>query len=625
MCPPRWSAVSPNLDHLSHPDHQQGRARLDEYALTADRQPSRVQALDEVLKDNAGKAIPTRELVRTDDVAAATTVALLDGAAVLLIGARTSATSCFDREYRSRPGLPAVTRTVGILPLGQTADHAGDVHYRLTHGQVHTQELPRSDEIWLHCHAEGPGLHTVRIGAGVTFAQVGRALRQAFATDTANDWCVPMDLTTVDVAQAGAVYATGAQGPSRFRLSDLARTVWLHTGSGVLALRTQADIALHEGLWGMTGAVVALELRVFARPKVRFGFFIPLVRSASGSWIEQASAVLALLREATTLSLHAGRLSSQWPGGLLDGAEVVARETLELVANTALPTGTNRIAAQKILGLMQEKERGGLVRHRSDFGIYLTGNAGHQDVDGFLADEASPLAKLLRYAEGQEAFLHEGGMMTIIGEERDLEEMRLLRESFADISRQHAKHRLPGQCPPFSESTDINGYIDPEVAAKLDLDGLRRKFRSILAPYYAYEMRIRDLAVVAQEHDVTITMTRYGHLNPRSTNLHTRVTVHAPASSIHAQVFQQVIQRARDNLMELLKELSQQDGDIRVEGGEKGKVTQEAWLLMTPAQRDQVAEALARALPQFQPHLKGKWAEPVSAVRAGLGPQQVAP
>ena len=247
--------------------------------------------------------------------------------------------------------------------------------------------------------------------------------------------------------------------------------------------------------------------------------------------------------------------------------------------------------------------------------MYLTGNAQYAELDAFLQDSASPLAKLLAYAEGHEAFLHADGMMTILGDERELEEMRLLRESFADISRQHAKHKRPGDGRPFSESTDINAFVDPEVAAGLDVDALRRKFRDLLAPYYAYEMRIRDLTSAAAALGVTVTMTRYGHLNPRSTNLHTRVTVHAPADSIHAQVVQQVVQRARDHLMESLKDLSQKEPGIRVEGGEKGKVTPEAWQLMTEAQRQAVATTLARAADQFQPHLKGKWAEAVSALR----------
>ena len=257
------------------PPPPQDRARHDEYQLVADRQPARAFALEEDLRDNAGRLIPTRAFVRTDDVAATTKELLHEGASVLLVGARTSATHNFEREYRRHAGLRAPERIVGVLPLGQGEASDGLVPYRLTHGQVHTSAIPRSDEIWIHCHSEGPELHTVRIGAGITFSQVGRALRHAFASDTERDWWVPIDLTTVDVATAGAVYATGAQGPSRFRISEVARRIWLQTSDALEVLDTPEQIAEHEGLWGMSGAVVALELRVFARPKVRFGFFIP--------------------------------------------------------------------------------------------------------------------------------------------------------------------------------------------------------------------------------------------------------------------------------------------------------------------------------------------------------------
>jgi hypothetical protein len=395
------------------------------------------------------------------------------------------------------------------------------------------------------------------------------------------------------------VLCTGVQGDGSPQLAEL---------------HTAADIDAHQGLWGMTGAVVELELRVFRKPLHRFGFFVPLTRSVDGSWIEQVAAVLALLRDATRLRLEDGALKSDWSHGLIDGAEVFARETLELVANTTLPAGPNRTAAQKILQLMQARERSGTVVSQSDFAIYLTGNADFSELDDFIADTTSPLAKLLDYSEHSERFLHAAGIKTI-DDDRSFEEMRLLRESFADIARQHAKHRAAGQGKPFSESTDINCYVDPEAAAAMDVEALRAAFRLILQPYYAYEMRIRELTEIGRPLGVQITLTRYGHLNPRSTNLHTRVTIHAPEDALHAPVYHQVVQRARDNLVRVLKDLSQRVPAICVEGGEKGKMTAEAWELASADQRTQMAQLLAAADPRLQPHLKGEWAEQVAALR----------
>ncbi|MSQ84520.1 MAG: FAD-binding oxidoreductase [Myxococcales bacterium] len=585
--------------------------------------PPRTTAIEEVLRDNAGKVISAQQAWRTDDIDAVATQAIANGDAVLMVGAQTSATSNFDLDYR-RPPTPRHGKTVVVIqPRTLAVDSTGAVLATQSQQTVGLATLAgdsalplRSDQLRIHLHREGADRHTITLGAGITFAQVNRALRELLGADEHADWCVPIDLTTVDIAQAGAVYATGAQGPSRFRISDVAKAVTLSDGRQLLRLSTQPDIAAHEGLWGMTGAVVQLELRVYRRPKHRFGFFIPLTRSSSGNWIDQVAAVLALLRQATDLRLDDGQMVSGWSNGLLDGAEVVARETLELVATTKLPTGTNRAVALKILALMHERERSGKLRSRSDFGIYLTGNSRFSELDAFLDDPTSPLAKLLEYAEHSEAFLHTEGMTTVIDDERGLEEMRLLREAFADISRQHAKHRQPGQGKPFSESTDINCFLDPQAALGMSVDELRENFRWILQPYYAYEMRIRDLAEVAKTYGATVTMTRYGHLNPRSTNLHTRVTVHAPQESIHAQVFQQVVQRARDNLLAVLKDLSVRRPAVRVQGGEKGKMTAEAWELMDQTQRDSVVELLARSNPQWQPHLKGHWADRVRQVRA---------
>lgn len=584
---------------------------LGDFATTA-----RTQQLTETLRDNAGRAVPAQCVYRTDDIAGTVRACFERGEAVMMVGALTSATGNFELEIWRPHAAVSGRRVVGIQPIGLAVDASGAV--LPTQAQLHgdPDELLRSDRIRLHLHREGQDLHTVQVGAGVTLGQVNHALQEFFCNDEHFDYCVPVDLTTVDSAQVGAVYATGAQGPSRFRISDVARRVTLHDGRAVVRLDQPAAIADHEGLWGMTGAVVELELRVYRRPKHRFGFFIPLVRSASGNWIDQVAAVLALLREATNLRLEAGALSSGWSNGVIDGAEVVARETLELVATTRLPAGPNRQVAQRVLGLMQAREKSGGYRSQSDFGVYLTGNSRFSELDGFLDDPHSPLARLLEYAEHSERFLHADGMTTVIDDARGLEDMRLLREAFADISRQHAKHREAGQGKPFSESTDINCSIEPQAAAAMSVAQLREQFRWILQPYYAYEMRIRDLSEVAKAHGATVTMTRYGHLNPRSTNLHTRVTVHALEGSIAAPVLVQVVQRARDNLLQVLKELSERHATVRVEGGEKGKMTADAWHLMTAEQREHAVQRLAAADPRWQAHLKGSWAQAVQTARA---------
>lgn len=572
--------------------------------------------IDERLKDNAGKVIPTNVIVRTDTIHMMAQAAIQQHRSIMMIGAQTSATNCFEMAYR-RPADQTFSSVVGIQAMTLAPDAEGNVPYEVTNGPYHHPEKPvRSYGIRINRDRQGKDLHTITLGAGVTFSQANHALRESFGDDEYHDYFLPIDLTTIDIAHAGAVYATGAQGPSRFRISDIATSITLTDGKDLIKLTDPKDIEKHQGLWGMTGGVVELELQVFQRPKHRFGFFIPLTRSSDGSWIEQSSAVLALLKEATTLKLADGKITSEWNYGLVDGVEVVARETLELVATTELPSGDNRTAAKNILRLMDERQKDGTMNHRSDFGIYITGNSRFAELDGFLEDDESPLAKLLAYAERGEHFLHANGIRTIIANEKELEEMRLLRESFADIARQHGKYRKEGQAKPFSESTDINCFIDPDVGKTMSVYELREKFRLLLRPYYVYETKVRELAEQGRPLGVDVTMTRYGHLNPRSLNLHTRVTLHAPDESLHGQVYQQVIQRAREHLLEMLKHVSDIHPDIHVEGGEKGKMTPEAYELMTEDRRAAVIETLAAANPQWQPHLKGVWAARADAARA---------
>lgn len=578
-------------------------------------------ANDSPIKDNSGKVLPLNIAFRTNSIHEAVTATVGSGASVMMIGALTSATNNFGMDY-SRHSSDS-SHVVGIQAATLASDKDGNfpftsVDYNKSSEAI-LQDIGRqhvlSNEIRLNQHREGEELHTVTIGAGVTFSQVNHILREAFGDDETYDFYVPIDLTTTDIAHAGAVYATGAQGPSRFRISDVARSITITDGTKRTKLTDPRDIEAHQGLWGMTGGVVEMELALFRRPKNRFGFFIPLRSSNSDGWTQQASAVLALLREATTLSLSDGKISSGWNNGFVDGVEVFSRDGLELVANTSLPSGSSRIAAKKILDLMGSREKNGEKRAHSDLGIYITGNARFSDLEGFLDDENSPLSKLVSYSESKEQFLYADGIHTIVDNPSKLEEMRLLRESFADIARQDAKRQEKGQAKPFSESTDINCFIDPVAAVHMNPDELRAAYQRILQPYFAYENHVRDLKTLAQPHGIDITMSRYGHLNPRSLNPHTRVTIHAPEDSIHTQIYQQVILRAREHLLRVLMETSIAHPEIRVEGGEKGKMTNEAFGIMSPEQRMAIAEVLAEANPQFQPHLKGEWAKLVSESR----------
>lgn len=569
------------------------------------------------MKDNGGRALPADVVFRTNAIHEATVAAIDNGSSIMMIGALTSATNNFGTDDMRRPRDASSKHLAGIQAATLTPDIDGNFPYDSIDYRTHTggEREVLSNEIRLNQHREGPELHTITIGAGVTFAQANHVLREAFGDDGLYDYCVPIDLTTIDIAHAGAVYATGAQGPSRFRIADIAKSITITNGVERTKLTDPLDIETHQGLWGLTGGVVEMELRVFRRPKNRFGFFIPLRSDKSGSWTPQAAAVIALLRDSTTLSLSGGQIHSQWKDGIVDGIEVVSRDSLELVANTSLPSGSNRSAAKKILGLMASREKNGTMQACSDFGVYITGNSRYGEVDGFLADEESPLTKLVEYSEGKEQFLHADGIRTIVDNPSEIEEMRLLRESFADIARQHAKHQAKGQAKPFSESTDINCFIDPEIAATMGPDELRAAYHRILLPYYAYESRIHDMKAIAKTHGVDVTLSRYGHLNPRSINPHTRVTVHAPEDSIHLQVYTQIILRAREHLIQVLMDISRLHPEIRVEGGEKGKMTNEAFDIMTDHQRMAIAHVLAEANPQFQPHLKGKWASLVHNVR----------
>ncbi len=584
--------------------------------------PVQMAIVEDPMKDNGGIMVPADIIIKTNAIHEAARDAVARGLSPIMIGALTSATNNFGRSYRPRPDGSVYSGMVGIQSSTATADQQGDISYthldyRRDDTTWHDTALQtvRSDEIRVNEHREGEEQHTVTVGAGITFSQINHVLGEAFGDDEHYEYFVPIDLTTMDTAHSGAVFATGAQGPSRIRLNEITKSVTMTDGKKLIRLTHPDDIKEHQGLWGMTGGVVEMELRVLRRPKHRFGFFVPLMSGSEGTWTDQAAAVMELLGDATDVTFENGFILSKWKAGYVDGIEVITRESLDLVTSGQFPAGQSAIQAKKILNAMSRKGKNNSFDPVSNFGLYITGNSKFAELDAFLDGEDNPLFKLIAQADSHERFLYGDGIIALVADAGELEKMRLLREAIPDIARQHAKFREDGQAKPISDSTDVNSHVNNSSASSMTPGSLREKYHTILQPYAMYESRIRRLSENAKKVDVDITMSRYGHLNPRSINPHTRVTVKGPEGSVYLQVYQQVVRRCREELFETLRDLSVLDPDIIVEGGEKGKMTGESYFFMDEEERMHVAHVLAEADPQWQPHLRGEWGRLVDHIR----------
>lgn len=354
------------------------------------------------LRDNAGKILPCAYLIETDNTHLAAQIATELNMGIVMVGALSSATNNFPAPNPQH----AFKGILAIKPKG-------------LHSDKELQSTPAADSTPDKANQVviDRDKMTITVGAGLTFGQVNKII----AAELGPEYFLPIDLTTVDQALAGAVFATGAMGPSRIRIHEITARVNISDGQNITSI-TGPEIEAREGLIGLDGAITEIELRIMERPKHRFGFSVPLQDTKDKAWTEQASKLLAGLKAATTLKLDQSHLSSDWEKGFIDGVEIITAEDLELIAQTSNSPEMRNEASR----LTRE-----LKAANSDYMLYITGNATESLTT--LGDDESPnnplniLMQLMDEETIGEATSYQGSTQ--------LETMRQLREAIPDLAR----------------------------------------------------------------------------------------------------------------------------------------------------------------------------------------------
>lgn len=534
-----------------------------------------LQVIMDPLLDDAGAKLPCEYYIETDDVHAAAMIAQEYDLGIIVVGALTSATNNFGKT----------THPKGVIAI-RPKRIFNDNELKSTNPEDAINN--KSNQLVINRNKLGNGIHTATVGSGLTFGQANEIIQK----ELGSEYWIPVDLTTVNSALAGAVFATGAQGPSRIKLSEIAVEAKMTDGNHIRNL-AGPDLADHEGLIGLTGAITEIEVQVFKRPKNLFGVPLILKDTNDIAWNEQSARVLANLHEYTKLNLKKGVISSAKSADYIDGLEILTREDLELMLEDSTDPEVKR-EAKKLLASMND--------NNSDYMLYVTGNA-TKNIDE-LTDEV---------LDGQENIqshflqLFEEGVVDIPGTyegSSNLKIMKNLREAAPDLARNLSRGKTTAQ----STSLDINVRIKPGISATPE--ELTEIFSKILKPFHEYEQEIEYfIKPMAEEQKVNVAVHRYGHMHPNSFDPHTRVTATAAEESTSANAVAGILNAVKvfkKRLLENLKELEKSDPRIEILNGEKGKISEPDLLRSATVQKTRKLIAAAgqnwnfRAPKEFQ-------------------------
>ena len=525
---------------------------------------------DDVLKDDGGVELPCNLLINTADIHNTARLAKELGIHVVVIGALTSATKNF-----SAPGAtyPKDLKILAISPAGIT----NEKDLKSTTSEEYIENL--SNQIMINKDRFGEGRHSITIGAGLTFGQVNELLIKELGPQ----YYTPMDLTTANHALAGAVYATGAMGPSRIRPFEVIKRINISNGHGVQSFIGE-EIEKHEGLLGLNGAITEIEVEVLKVPKHKFGLSVPLNINSSnqGLWPKKVAEFLAEMHPFTNTKIRDGEIKSDWKKGYINGIEIFTAEELQMVIKkSANPEIVSK--ASSLLNTMTD--------NNSTYLLYLTGRS-DEDIFELIEDEVSnPITKLFELSE-------EGKVGEAIEESNKLQLMKDLREAIPEIARTEARKKETPETIVFSTSTDANTAINPEYIGQLSPDHLTQVFHTILEPYLEYEEKIEELAGWAKEEGIEVTTRRYGHMNPRNIDAHTRVTVKGTTKKeTEFKLVKEYVLDCKKELLTQIKNLPQEDPRIITTHGEKGKIPGKSFL--TEKETDESLERIHQAGETF--------------------------
>ncbi len=535
-----------------------------------------------LLRDKAKLAVPAKYHLRTKDIHEACVIAAELGMQVVIIGSLTSATENFGPKGVSYDS----DKIIAIDPIGVPDT---DQIKKSIDGPY-----AKSDEVEIDLEAG-----TLRSGAGLTPDNRNALLPPG-------KW-IPEDLTTRNSAKA--ILPTGSMGPIRIAPSELMEEVVISDGQTTRVLKG-AEIEQHEGLMGLTGAIVETKYKILDVPKNKFGLFVGLKVDTLDpdltNWDEELANVLAHLYPALNVQIEDKRLVSDWEKGLIDGVEIITVNELTFLLGCNVSEEIKSQARRLIKAL----EANG-----SKFAVYLTGRA-TQPMDTLLEDKdpKNPLSTLIKLQEKSQ-------LATLDDVSGDMELMHSLREAIPLNAKDEAAPENPNpEILRQSFTTDYVTTLSAQSRAKIDqlygaakISYIRRRTRKQLAPYLEKQRGVKRVSEMTTNPRIQVKGYSYGHGHLRGVDLHERHTILADlqgatteeARATTAQ-FTSMVDASKTGPNKALRdgiEKLKSDPDVDVQRAEKGKLPDFDFL--APEKQAEVANLVENAPAIFAWRKKG--------------------
>lgn len=228
------------------------------------------------------------------------------------------------------------------------------------------EETPAS---WYPKHGE------YRLSADGKSIFAGRGISTKLVSFLAEGRQVPEDHTTLDSDDHVASYMAGAHGPRRIRPHNYIKRVIASDGENIIEI-SGADIEKYEGTLGLHLSILAIEYHTFEVPKNSFVFITPLnitdedPSTEEGNWAREQGEVNGHLEFSfARADRETKKLKSSWPGGILNGAEIVTahdRDNGQAYGPTPEKTRAAEMFKQQMAGKDNQAD--------SVYALYITGN-----------------------------------------------------------------------------------------------------------------------------------------------------------------------------------------------------------------------------------------------------------
>lgn len=535
-----------------------------------------------LLRDKVGAEVPARYHIRTKDIHRASQIAASLGLQAVIIGALTSGTENF--------GAPGVKYNNDMI----IAIEASGVDDSRKLKQSIAGPYALSDEISINLETG-----EVRVGAGPTPNQINELL-------PAGKW-LAIDATTSGSLRA--VIPTNPMGPIRIRPSRIITEAKMSDGS-TLATLDQKEVEHHEGLLGLTGAIVETTYKILDVPTEKFGIFVglnvPTLDPDSTNWDQELAKTLAELYPSMNLKIDGKNLVSDWEDGFLSGCEVITINELEFLLDKPVSEDVKKLAQNLIKNLRAAS---------STYGLFITGRA---KADLFKLEDkpGNPIQRLLHLQE-------ENKIATVDDITRQTTTMLALREAIPLSAKAEADPSIdtnPDHLK-FSTTTDhvttISASAREHIATLYGAERtsfIQANVRRQLRPYLARQKVFAQIRRETTNPRIRFASYNYGHAHIGGAELdggmdpHERESAFADLTGLTGAerlatiaefeaVKNRIKTEANGTLDQGIDELEATDPDVARRHGEKGKLP--VFKELPKAMQEEAADALEAAPPLY--------------------------